>query len=184
VLQAKVHSANVSDQEGIKALLLRADRLFPRLSHLWVEAGYRAEDKGADWVRKTLGWSVDLVERPKKPAPGKVLMAWAKEWAKAGVAVDRQKLLPSKAISPRSTVSWDPVVEHIWSFQTVSGREILRPSQRSLICGIHPVCTRCYAGPIVKPDAPHPPPRNGVTAFLLPAPGWSRTVPNFVLTAF
>jgi hypothetical protein len=42
-----------------------------------LDAGYRGEDKGADWVEKTLGWSVDLVERPKKPAPEKVLMAWA-----------------------------------------------------------------------------------------------------------
>ena len=48
----------------------------------------RAEDKGADWVRKTLGWSVELVQRPKKPAPEEVLMAWAREWAKEGVKVD------------------------------------------------------------------------------------------------
>jgi hypothetical protein len=39
VLKAKVHSANLLDQEGIKALLRRADRLFPRLWHLWVDAG-------------------------------------------------------------------------------------------------------------------------------------------------
>jgi putative transposase len=73
VLQAKVHSANVLDQEGIKALLRRTEERFPRLSHLWLDAGYRGEDKGADWVRKTLGWSVELVERPKKPAPEGVL---------------------------------------------------------------------------------------------------------------
>jgi hypothetical protein len=33
----------------------------------------RGEDKGKDWVEKTSGWSVDLVERPKKPAPEEVL---------------------------------------------------------------------------------------------------------------
>jgi putative transposase len=77
VLQAKVHSAQVLDQEGIKALLRRAEKRFPRLSHLWLDAGYRGEDKGADWVRKTLGWTVDLVERPKKPAPEAVLMSCA-----------------------------------------------------------------------------------------------------------
>jgi hypothetical protein len=80
VLKAHVHSANVLDHEGIKALLRRADRQFPRLSHLWLDAGYRGEDKGADWVRKALGWSVDLVERPKKPASEKVLMAWVGGW--------------------------------------------------------------------------------------------------------
>jgi putative transposase len=85
VLKAKVHSARVMDYEGIKTLLRKAEEQFPRLSHLWLEAGYRGEDKGARWVEKTLGWSVDLVERPRKPAPEEVLMAWAKEWAKEGL---------------------------------------------------------------------------------------------------
>ena len=71
VLRAKVHSAKDMDYEGIKALLRGSDRRFPRLCHLWVDAGYRGEDKGANWVEKTLGWSVDLVERPRKPAPEK-----------------------------------------------------------------------------------------------------------------
>jgi len=106
VLRAKVHSAKVMDYEGIKALLQRAEEAFPRLSHLWVDAGYRGEGKGADWVRKTLGWSVELVERPKKPAPEEVLMAWAREWAKEGVTVDWQKLLPPKGflVLPRRWV--------------------------------------------------------------------------------
>jgi putative transposase len=64
VLKAKVMSAKVMDYEGIKTLLWRADGRFPRLSHLWLDAGYRGEDKGADWVEKTLGWSAELVERP------------------------------------------------------------------------------------------------------------------------
>jgi putative transposase len=106
VLKAHVHSAKVMDHEGIKALLRGADRRFPRLSHLWVDAGYRGEGKGADWVRKTLGWSVDLVERPRKPAPKDVLMAWAREWAKEGVAVDWEKLLPPEGflVLPRRWV--------------------------------------------------------------------------------
>jgi putative transposase len=109
VLKAKVHSAKVLDHEGIKALLGRADGRFPRLSHLWLDAGYRGEDKGADWVRKTLGWSVDLIERPRKPAPEKVLMAWTKK----DVRVDWQKLLPPEGylMLPRRwvverTLSW------------------------------------------------------------------------------
>jgi hypothetical protein len=65
------------DYEGIKTLLRGADRAFPHLSHLWLDAGYRGEGKGADWVEKSLGWSVDVVERPNKPAPEEVLMAWA-----------------------------------------------------------------------------------------------------------
>jgi putative transposase len=113
VLKARVHSAKVMDYEGIKTLLEGADKAFPRLRHLWLDAGYRGEDKGADWVEKTLGWSVDVVERPKKPAPEEVLIAWAKEWAKEGVWVDWQKLLPPRGfvVLPRRwvverTIAW------------------------------------------------------------------------------
>ena len=79
MLKAMVHSAKVMDYEGIKALLYRAQTQFPRLPHVWLDAGYRGEEKGADWVEKTLGWSVDVVERPRKPAPEEVLVAWARE---------------------------------------------------------------------------------------------------------
>jgi putative transposase len=113
LLKAKVMSAKVMDYEGIKTLLRGADRAFPRLSHLWLDAGYRGEGKGADWVEKTLGWSVDLVERPKKPAPEEVLMAWAAEWAKEGVMVEWEKFMPPKGfvVLPRRwvverTIAW------------------------------------------------------------------------------
>jgi putative transposase len=73
----------------------------------------RGEDKGKDWVHKTLGWSVDLLERARKPAPDEVLMAWAKEWEREGVSVDWQKLLPPRGfvVLPRRwiverTFSW------------------------------------------------------------------------------
>jgi putative transposase len=106
VLKAKVHVANVVDQEGIKALLDGAKELFPRLSHLWLDAGYRGEEKGRGWVEKALGWSVELVERPRKPAPEEVLMSWAGELAKEGKMVDWQKLLPPRAfqVLPRRWV--------------------------------------------------------------------------------
>jgi len=55
VLKTKVHSAKVMDYEGIKTLPRQAHREFPRLSHLWLDVGYRGEDKGKDWVEKTLG---------------------------------------------------------------------------------------------------------------------------------
>jgi putative transposase len=56
---------------------------------------------------------VDLLERPRKPAPKEVLMAWAREWAKEGVKVDWEHLLPPEGfqILPRRwvverTFSW------------------------------------------------------------------------------
>jgi putative transposase len=106
VLKAKVHSAKVMDYEGIKLLLERAGEQLLRLSHLWLDAGYRGEDKGKDWVEKTLGWSVELVERPRKPAPKEVLMAWAEQWSKEGVKVDWETLLPPQGfqVLPRRWV--------------------------------------------------------------------------------
>jgi putative transposase len=113
VLEAKVHSAKVMDYEGIKVLLDRAKGLFPRLAHLWLDGGYTGEDKGADWVQKTFGWSVEIVSKPRKPAPEEVLMKWAREWAKEGVSVGWQKLMPPRGfvVLPRRwvverTFSW------------------------------------------------------------------------------
>jgi putative transposase len=96
VLKVKVHSAKISEQQGIKKLLHQADEKFPRLKHLWLDAGYKGEDKGKGWVKKVLGWTVQIVERPRKPAPEKVLMRWAAELAKEGMKVDWHKLLPPR----------------------------------------------------------------------------------------
>jgi putative transposase len=113
VLKAKVHSAKIMDYEGIKLLLEQAGERFSRLSHLWLDAGYRGEDKGKDWVEKTLGWTVELLERPRKAAPKEVLMAWAAELAKEGMKVELQKLIAPRGfqILPRRwvverTIAW------------------------------------------------------------------------------
>jgi putative transposase len=113
VLKAKVHVANMVDQEGIKPLLEHAKESFPHLSHLWLDAGYRGDERGKGWVEKVLGWSVDLVERPRRAAPEEVLKLWAKEWAKEGEKVDWQKLMPPQGfeVLPRRwvverTFSW------------------------------------------------------------------------------
>ena len=68
VLEVRVHSAKVVDREGIKLLLdpSSSGRL-PRLSHLWLDAGYTGQDKGAGWVERTLGWTAEIVRHPPKP---------------------------------------------------------------------------------------------------------------------
>ncbi len=49
VLKAEVHRAKAPDRDGIKKLLLKAARgRLPRLSHLWVDAGYQGG--GKEWV--------------------------------------------------------------------------------------------------------------------------------------
>src|ERR671911_493121 len=97
VLQARVHSAKVVDREGIKLLLdpSSSDRL-PRLSDLWLDAGYTGEGKGADWVQEVLGWTAEIVRHPPKLVPEEVMRVWVREWAKVGVAIDPKKLVQEK----------------------------------------------------------------------------------------
>jgi putative transposase len=111
VLKAKVHSAKVPDQDGIKLLLKTARERFPRLSHLWVDAGYQG--RGKEWVEQKLGLSVEVVHRTPKPTSEKVARIWAQEWAKEGWQIDWQKLLPRRGFEllPRRwvverTFSW------------------------------------------------------------------------------
>jgi putative transposase len=70
VLKAKVHSAKVPDQEGIKLLLKAIRDRLPCLSHLWVDAGYQG--RGKEWAEKTLSLSVEVVHRTPRPIPEKV----------------------------------------------------------------------------------------------------------------
>ena len=60
-----------------------------------------------------MGWTVDLVERPRKPVSEEVLKLWAAEWAKEGENVDWRKLVPPQGfrVLPRRwvverTFSW------------------------------------------------------------------------------
>jgi putative transposase len=79
VLKAKVHSAKVQDREGIKVLLDLAPKHLPRLCHLWMDAGYTGEGKGADWVERVLGWTAQIVQHPPKMAPEEVMRRWVRE---------------------------------------------------------------------------------------------------------
>jgi putative transposase len=80
VLEVRLHSAKVPDQDGIRLLLERAQGRFARLSHLWVDAGNQV--RGRDWVQEVLGLSVEVMRKPRKPVPEKVAEVWAREWAK------------------------------------------------------------------------------------------------------
>jgi putative transposase len=116
VLEVRVHSAKVMDRDGIKLLLdpSSADRL-PRLSQLWLDAGYNGQDKGADWVHKVLGWTAEIVRHPAKLAPEEVMNAWVRELTKEEfVAIDLEKLLPEKGPRPFLPKRW--IVERTFSW--------------------------------------------------------------------
>jgi putative transposase len=122
VLMVKVHRANVTDRDGIKLLLGDAASTgLPRLSHLWLDAGYTGQEhRGAGWVEKVLGWSAEIVRHPKKPAPEEVMMAWVSELDKDGIPVDPKKFEPHKGPRPFLPKRW--VVERTFSWLSQNRR--------------------------------------------------------------
>ncbi len=95
VLKVKVHSAKVPDQDGLRLLLESARGGLSRLKHLWLDAGYQG--RGKRWAEEAMGLSVEVVRKPPKPAPEKVMIAWAKEWhGEEGKEVDWQRLMPPR----------------------------------------------------------------------------------------
>jgi len=91
---AKVHSASVFDRDGIKPLMKLVGERFPRLSHLWMNAGYNGEGKGKDWAEKALGLSVKVVRAPSRwgcgcqrrqePPPRPTFTVLARRWIVEG----------------------------------------------------------------------------------------------------
>ena len=110
VLKAKVHSAKLPDEDGIKLLLESARGRFPRLLHLWVDAGYRG--RGKRWAEEDMGLSVEVVRRPPKPVAEEVARIWAEEWAKEGRKVDWQRLMPRGG-------SWPYPADGSWSARSL-----------------------------------------------------------------
>jgi putative transposase len=104
VLKVRVHSAKIPDKDGLRLLLESARSCLPRLSHLWLDAGYQG--RGKEWAENVLGLSVEVVHRAPRPIPEKVAQIWAAEWAKEGRKVDWQKLLPRRGfeVLPRRWV--------------------------------------------------------------------------------
>jgi putative transposase len=71
VLKAKVHSAKVPDQDGLRLLLESARSRVSHLKHLWLDAGY--EGRGKRWVEETLGlsaWRSCAQARQARPREG------------------------------------------------------------------------------------------------------------------
>jgi putative transposase len=111
VVEARVHSARIPDQDGIRRLLEPVKHRLQRLSYLWVDAGYRG--RGRDWAEEALGLEVEVVNRTPKPPPEKLLRIWAREWFKEGREMDLGKLpkrpafetLPRRWVAER-TFAW------------------------------------------------------------------------------
>jgi transposase len=128
------------DWDGIKTLLQRANEHFPRLNHLWVEAGYRGEDKGKDWALRR-PWAGVWMSSSAQAILHLRKCSWHElkaEWRKEDVIVDWEKLLPAKGfvILPRRWVversfGW---ISHNRRMSLGTTRGYVRAARRSRIC--------------------------------------------------
>jgi len=106
LLKVKVHPADVMDRDGVELLLPPAQtkEQFPRLSHVWLDAGYKGKDKGQNWIEQQLGWTAQIVQHPSKPrgvwAPEGAVIDWATILLPSGFHV-----LPRRWVVER-TLAW------------------------------------------------------------------------------
>ena len=79
------------DRDGVTLLLPPAQTKahFPRLVHVWLDAGYNGTGKGKDWIEKTLGWTTTTVLPPSRrvivfedvePAPRPAFTILPRRW--------------------------------------------------------------------------------------------------------
>jgi len=65
VMKAKVHPADLADRDGAAMLLDGVAEAFPRLSHLWADAGYRGTAL-REWLTEGLGLTLEIVQRRRR----------------------------------------------------------------------------------------------------------------------
>jgi transposase len=64
LLKAKVHAADILDNQGGKLLLRNLGKEFSKIRHCWADMGYRGHFP--EWCKQTLGWTIEIVKRPSK----------------------------------------------------------------------------------------------------------------------
>jgi transposase len=83
--------ADVMDRDGVMSWLPPAQikAAWPRLTPLWLDAGYHGKEKGKDWSEKHLGWTTNVVTPPPRrgivrehvePAPRPAFTGLPRRW--------------------------------------------------------------------------------------------------------
>ena len=72
LLAVAVHPAHLQDRDGARLVRARRRHRFPRLRHLWADAGYTAP-KRETWIRATTDWTLEIVRRAEPGAGFQVL---------------------------------------------------------------------------------------------------------------
>jgi putative transposase len=63
-MRAVVHAADIPDRDGAKVVLTGAPQRFPRLAHLWLDAGYQGAT--VTWIEQEVGLSTTVVRKPRR----------------------------------------------------------------------------------------------------------------------
>ncbi len=106
VLGVKLHPADIMDRDGVILLLEPIRNRFPRLSHVWLDGGYKGKGKGKAWIETMLGWTVQLVQHPRK-----ITHVWALE----GTIIDWEKILPLPDFASCRGAGWWSGHSHGWA---------------------------------------------------------------------
>jgi len=62
VMAIKVHEGNLQDRTGAVLLLRDLPNVFPRMQHVWADAGYTGKLAGE--IKTYLGWTLEIVKHP------------------------------------------------------------------------------------------------------------------------
>jgi transposase len=102
LIQVCVHSAGLSEAQGLRQLLAPLKGKLVRFKHLWLDAGYK--EGITDWIKQTLSWRAQIVKHPWHGLRG--------VWAPKGAVIDWESIRPKGFhILPRRwvverTLSW------------------------------------------------------------------------------
>jgi transposase len=99
VLTVVVHPADIQDRDGGRLVVERVLGVFPRLRHLWVDAGYRGQF--VDWVKEHVSWSVEVVKHWWTGLRG----VWVPEGVEPPAIPSGFHILPRRWVIER-TFSW------------------------------------------------------------------------------
>lgn len=98
MLLLRGHAANAMGRDGFKLLLDGPVRqLFPRLGHVWLDAGYNGRAKAGTGYTRRSCWAAEVVQHPRK-----IKHVWAPE----GAVIDWETILPPSGfrVLPRRRV--------------------------------------------------------------------------------
>jgi putative transposase len=104
ILAIHIHPANIQDRDGAKETLLKIKGLYPLLTLMWADGGYRGEL--IEWVNLHLGIKLEIVKRSDDVKGFEVLpWRWIVERTLAWISRNRRMSKDYERL-PKTTESW------------------------------------------------------------------------------